>query len=159
MVRGPGNTTPQLLTRIIAREGEQLRLPLDVPGERRHQLIRHARDFATGFAPRLGSKLLMRVGVPMVAATTPAVIRMIDRGWEDDMVPNLLVGAGLGGGWGAMVGALIPRNAAGVPISRLRSVGSGAAGGVLLAPAVAMVSKFVADWATSPLRDADDAPG
>lgn len=154
MVEGPRTSTPSRIGRLFDREAKQLRLPLEIPGERQARVARAARDFATGFAPRLGSKLLMRVGVPMVAATTPAVIRMLDRGWEDQMVPNLLVGSGLGGAWGALVGAAIPRTSAGVRVSRIRAAGSGAAGGVLLAPAVAMVSKLVADWATSPLQRA-----
>lgn len=156
MVDGPRIHEPGTWLRIIRREGEQLTLPLDVPGMRQAQLLHHARDFATGFGPRLGSKFLMRIGTPAVAATTPAVIRLIDKGWEDEWAANMLVGSALGGGWGAAVGALIPRNGDGVRVSRIRSAGTGAAGGVLLAPAVALASKWVADLITSPLERARD---
>lgn len=147
-----------MVSRIFRGGEKQLALPLEVPGERRYQLVRNAREFATGFAPKLGSKLLMKVGVPVVAATTPAVIRMLEQGWEDEIVPNLLVGSALGGAWGAAVGALIPRTSDGVRISRVRSMGKSAAGGVVLAPAVALASKYVADFLTGPLeRDRERA--
>ena len=144
-----------MLTRLFKGGNEQLRLPMEVPGERKYKLIRAAKDFGTSFAPRLGSKLLFKIGTPMVAATTPAVIRLLDQGWEDELVPNLLVGSALGGAWGAAVGALLPFDD-GVRISRLKSVGGGAAGGIVMAPAVALASKYVADWLTSPLERARD---
>lgn len=156
MVTGPPPSQPSVLTRLLKGGNEQLRLPMEVPGERRYQLIKAAKDFGTSFGPRLGSRLLFKIGTPMVAATTPAVIRMLDRGWEDDIVPNLLVGSALGGAWGAAVGALLPFNGDGVRISRLKSIGGAAAGGIVMAPAVALASKYVADWLTSPLERARD---
>ena len=157
MVQGPANNGVNFFERIFSREPKQLMLPLDIPNERKHRLIKGAKDFATGFAPKLGASLLMKVGVPMVAATTPAVIRLVGKDhWEDEIVPNLLVGSALGGAWGAAVGALIPRTSEGVRISRVRSIGTGAAGGILLAPAVALASKYVADFLTAPLEKAKD---
>lgn len=156
MVTGPPPTEPPLLARLLRGGEEQLRLPMDVPGERRYRLIKAAKDFGTSFAPRLGSKLLFKIGTPMVAATTPAVIRMLDQGWEDEIVPNLLVGSALGGAWGAAVGALLPFNGDGVRISRLKSIGGAAAGGIVMAPAIALASKYVADWLTSPLEQERD---
>lgn len=150
MVLGTG-MQPRVITR--PPRSEQLMLPFDVDGDQTHKVLRHTRDFARGFGPRLGAQLLMRVGVPMVAATTPAVIRTLDDDLADNMVPNLLVGSALGGAWGAAVGTLIPLNSAGVRVSRIRSAGSGAAGGILLAPAVAMASKLALDWVASPIRD------
>lgn len=154
MIEVPRATNASMLARIFRSTPEQLRLPLEVPGATRHRLMQHARDFATGFAPKLGATMLMRVGVPMVAATTPVVIRMLDPEREDGVVANLLVGSALGGAWGAAVGALIPRTADGIRVSRIRSAGSGAAAGVVLAPAVALASKYVADWLTAPLEGA-----
>lgn len=155
MVTGPPPGEPSVLTRLFRGGEEQLRLPMEIPGERKARFVRVAKEFGTSFAPKLGSKLLMKVGVPMVAATTPAVIRVLDQGWEDEIVANLLVGSALGGAWGAAVGALLPFDD-GVRIPRLRSIGGGAAGGVLMAPAVALASKYVADWLTSPLERARD---
>jgi hypothetical protein len=156
MVSGAPPTGPSVLTRLFRGGEEQLRLPMDVPGETRIKFFRAAKDFATGFGPKLGSKLLMKFGVPMGAATTPVAIRLIHPDWEDQVVPNLLVGSALGGAWGAAVGAMLPFTEAGVKVSRLRSAGTGAAGGILLAPAVALASKYVADWLTSPLEKARD---
>jgi hypothetical protein len=156
MVSGLPPAAPSVLTRLFRGGPEQLRLPMEVPGEARMKFFRAAKDFATGFAPKLGSKLLMRFGIPMVAATTPVAIRLLNPEWEDEIVPNLLVGSALGGAWGAAVGAMLPFTEAGVKVSRLRSAGTGAAGGILLAPAVALASKYVADWLTSPLEKARD---
>jgi hypothetical protein len=156
MVTPPANQV-SVLTRLLRDTGpEQLRLPMEVPGEAKTKFFRAAKDFATGFTPKLGSKLLMKFGIPMVAATTPVVIRLINPDWEDEVMPNLLIGSALGGAWGAAVGAMLPFTEAGVKVSRLRSAGTGAAGGILLAPAVALASKYVADWLTSPIERARD---
>lgn len=132
----------------------QLELPLDgVPNARLRELRGAAKEFAFGFAPRLGSKLLMRFGVPMVGAMTPVAIGALAPSLQDDWRTNLAVGSGLGGAWGAAVGAMLPFSDAGVRIPRLRSAGVGAAAGIVMAPAVAAVSKYAVDWLTSPIRD------
>jgi hypothetical protein len=134
-------------------EYRQLELPIDgLPSERWLRFRAASKEFATGFAPKLGSKLLMRFGVPMVGATTPIVISVVAPQYQDDWRANLVAGSGLGGAWGAMVGALLPFNSAGTRVSRLRSIGGGAAGGIVMAPAIAAVSKYAVDWLTSPMR-------
>jgi hypothetical protein len=144
-----------LLRDLLPSAHRQLELPLEgVPSLRRVQLREGIKEFATGFAPRLGSQLLMRLGVPMVAAATPLAIRMFAPEQQDDWKFNLLVGSGLGGAWGAMVGAALPFSGAGDRIPRLRAAGLGAAGGIVMAPAIAAVSKGVVDWIVG---DADDA--
>lgn len=117
-----------------------------MPSLRRVQLREGLKEFATGLAPRLGSNMLMRLGVPMVAAATPIAISMFAPDRQDDWKFNLLAGSGLGGAWGAMVGAAIPFGGAGERIPRLRAAGLGAAGGIVMAPAIAAVSKGVVDW-------------
>jgi hypothetical protein len=142
-----------LWRRVLGRERSvQLELPLEgVRSARTSRWISNTRTFATSFGPQLGANLLMRVGVPMVAATTPAVIDLVAPEHSDELPANLLVGSALGGAWGAMVGAAIPLDGNGVRISRFQSAGRAAAGGVLLAPAVAMVSKLVVDRITDPI--------
>ena len=51
----------------------------------------------------------------------------------------------LGGAWGAMVGATITTLPKDMPLRRIRSAGSGAAAGIVLAPAVAFMSDTVAE--------------
>jgi hypothetical protein len=145
---------------LLGREPRQLELPLDGVRSARSTAVRRSiRELVTGFAPRLGANLLMRIGVPMVAATTPVAIGMLAPHRRDDLWANLAVGSGLGGAWGAMVGAALPFTGEGLRISRLRASASGAAMGMAMAPAVTVVSKYVADWITSPLRvDDDEAP-
>lgn len=141
---------------VFPRGARQLELPLEgLPSTRRLRMQAGLREFTTGFAPRLGQKLLMRFGVPMVAATTPVAIGMMLPDKRDDVWFNLAIGSGLGGAWGAMVGGLLPYNGAGDRIGRIKSTGRGAASGIVLAPAVAVVSKYVVDWITEPIRDGE----
>lgn len=156
--RQPG-TSNDLFTRLFAQKPVQLELPIDgLPSMRRHRIVHALKDFGTGLGPRLGANLLMRVGTPMVAATTPAVIEVLAPQYRDNIVANLVAGSALGGVWGAGVGAVLPFDGAGTRISRVRSTGMGAAGGIVLAPAVAIASKYVVDWITAPIvRDRDKA--
>ncbi|MCW2922929.1 MAG: hypothetical protein JWM98_333 [Thermoleophilia bacterium] len=133
-------------------DGEQLHLPFDVPGAGTAKLRERASVFLHDFAPKAGSNVLMRVGVPMVAATTPVVLDLIDTDGDHSILQNLAVGAGLGGAWGAMVGATFVTAPAEQSMRRLRSSAKGAAAGIVLAPAVAIVSKYVVDWVTRPIR-------
>lgn len=110
-------------------------------------LALRARDFVTGFTPKLGASFLMRIGVPTVAATTPAVISVVAPGRQGDFSSNLIAGSILGGVWGAAVGAAFPFGRGGMRVPRVAAAGSGAASGVLLAPAVAAVSSWVAERA------------
>lgn len=141
---------------MLQRQPRQLTLPLEgMPSERWLRLQRAAKDFAGGFAPRFGQRALMRFGVPMVAAATPLAIGMFAPQRQDDWRANLLVGSGMGGAWGALVGGMLPFDGSGVRISRVKSAGMAAAGGIVMAPAVAAVSKYVVDWLTSPIRGED----
>lgn len=151
--------TDDLFRRLFARGDIQLELPLEgLPSAGRQRFINAMKDFGTGFGPRLGWSLLMRVGTPMVAATTPVAIELLAPQYRDSIVANLVAGSALGGVWGAGVGAALPYNGAGTRISRVRSAGMGAAGGIVLAPAVAIASKYVVDWITDPIvRDRDEA--
>lgn len=156
--RQPG-TTSDLWARLFARPNVQLELPLEgLPSAGRQRFVKAMKDFGTGFGPRVGSHLLMRIGTPMVAATTPAVIEVLAPQHRDNIVANLVTGSALGGVWGAGVGAMLPFDGTGSRIPRVRSAGLGAAGGIVLAPAVAIASKYVVDWITAPIvRDRDDA--
>lgn len=156
MVDATGRQTITNWRQVLPRHTGQLELPLDgLASARRLRFQANLKEFAFGFAPRLGSKLLMRVGVPMVAATTPVAIGMFAPDKQDEFWWNLGVGTGLGGAWGAAVGGLLPFSGGGERISRFKSMGRGAASGMLMAPAVAIVSKYVVDWITTPIR-ADD---
>ena len=152
-----GDRVADAVSRLRGQQGRQLTLQFEVDTTRSNAVLRKAREFGTSFAPKLGSSLLMRVGVPMVGATTPLAIQLLNPEWTDDMAPNLLTGSALGGLWGAAVGATIPRTSDGIRISRLRAAGGGAASGILLAPAVAAVAKFVTEDAasriTNPIRE------
>lgn len=148
-----GDRVADAVSRLRGQPGRQLELPFEVDTTRSNVVLRKAREFGTSFAPKLGSSLLMRVGVPMVGATTPLALQLINPDWTDDMAPNLLTGSMLGGLWGAAVGATIPRTSDGIRISRLRAAGGGAASGILLAPAVAAVAKFVTEDAASRITD------
>jgi hypothetical protein len=151
---------PPSLWATITHKPVQPELPLEgLPSMRRARLQGQLKAFATGFGPRLGSQLLMRFGVPMVGATTPMVVGMFAPDSKHDWALNLVVGSGLGGLWGAGVGALLPFGGAGTRIPRVRAAGMGAASGIVLAPAVAAVSKYVTDWVTSPLRDDEGSEG
>ncbi|MCB0879918.1 MAG: hypothetical protein KDC46_13180 [Thermoleophilia bacterium] len=153
-----GRTRITSLRDVIPRRSAQLELPFEgLPSARRLRFQDNLKEFAFGFAPRLGSQLLMRIGTPMVAATTPLVIDTLAPEHSDDWTWNLAVGSGLGGAWGAMVGGLLPFSGAGERIPRIKSAGVGAASGIVLAPAVAAVSKYVVDWITTPIRG-DDEP-
>ncbi|MCW2922516.1 MAG: hypothetical protein JWL76_2390 [Thermoleophilia bacterium] len=156
--RQPGQSD-DLFKRLFTRKEVQLELPLEgLPSARKQRLINAMKDFGTGFGPRLGAKLLMRIGTPMVAATTPVAIELLAPQYRDDVVANLLAGSALGGVWGAGVGAMLPFGGDGARISRVKSAGMGAAGGIVLAPAVAIASKYVVDWITAPIvRDRDQA--
>lgn len=151
-IDGAGERGRAWASRILHPDGEQLRLPFEVPAERGAVARAKAGEWLKTFAPKAGSTLLMRVGVPMVAATTPAVLDAIDGDGEHSILQNLVVGSGLGGAWGAMVGAAIPTVSPEQSMRRLRSSAKGAGAGIVLAPAVAIVSKYVVDWMTSPLR-------
>ncbi len=148
-----------LFRRLFARGEVQLELPIEgLPSARKQRVFKAMKDFGTGFGPRLGSHLLMRIGTPMVAATTPVAIELLAPQYRDSIAANLLAGSAVGGVWGAGVGAMLPFDGAGVRISRVRSTGMGAAGGIVLAPAVAIASKYVVDWITAPIaRDRDAA--
>ncbi len=148
-----------LFQRVFARKEVQLELPLEgLPSATRQRLMRTMKDFGTGFGPRLGSHLLMRIGTPMVAAATPVAIEVLAPQYRDSIVANLLAGSAVGGVWGAGVGAMLPFDGVGSRISRVRAAGLGAAGGIVLAPAVAIASKYVVDWITAPIvRDRDEA--
>jgi hypothetical protein len=150
------------ISRLLHRgpvPGEQMQLPMDVPGEHTIALRRAAGQLAATIPSRLGSGMLFRVGVPVVAATTPAVISVFDRSGQDNLLENLAVGTGLGGAWGAMVGAAIPgRTLEGVHVPRLRGAATGMARGMLLAPAVSLVSKYVADVITRPIATPGATP-
>lgn len=152
-------STGDLFKRLLVRKEVQLELPLDgMPSARKQRFITAMKDFGTGLGPRLGAKLLMRIGTPMVAATTPVAIELLAPQHRDNLVANLLAGSALGGVWGAGVGAALPFGGDGVRISRVKSAGMGAAGGIVLAPAVAIASKYVVDWITAPIvRDRDEA--
>lgn len=153
MIR-PTTPSPTLWERLRPAPYRQLELPLEgVPSARLAELRGAAAEFAFGFAPRLGAKLLMRFGVPMVGAMTPVAIGALAPHVQDDWRVNLAVGSGLGGAWGAAVGAVLPFRDSGERIPRLRSAGMGAAAGVVMAPAVAAVSKYAVDWLTSPIRE------
>jgi hypothetical protein len=155
--RQPGASS-DLFTRLFRRTEVQLELPLDFPSARRARFVNALKDFGTGFGPRLGAKLLMRIGTPMVAATTPVAIELLAPQYRDNVAANLVAGSALGGVWGAGVGAMLPFGGDGVRISRVKSAGMGAASGMLLAPAVAIASKYVVDWITAPIvRDRDEA--
>ena len=157
MVEPTGQRQITSLRDVLPRRTAQLELPLEgLPSSRRLKFQANFKEFAFGFAPRLGSRLLMRVGVPMVATTTPIVISSFAPDHTDDWAWNLAVGSGLGGAWGAMVGGMLPFSAYGERIPRLKSAGLGAAGGIVLAPAVAAVSKYVVDWITAPIRPGDE---
>ncbi len=156
--RQPG-TSDDLFKRLFARRAVQLELPLEgLPSARRQRMVHALKDFGTGLGPRLGSNLLMRVGTPMVAATTPVALELFAPEYRDSIVANLVAGSALGGVWGAGVGAMLPFDGSGARIGSVRSAGMGAAGGIVLAPAVAIASKYVVDWITAPIvRDRDEA--
>ena len=156
--RQPG-TTGDLWTRLFARKEVQLELPLEgLPSAGRQRFVKAMKDFGTGFGPRLGSHLLMRIGTPMVAAATPVTLEVLAPQYRDSVVANLAAGSAVGGLWGAGVGAMLPFDGTGTRISRVRAAGMGAAGGIVLAPAVAIASKYVVDWITAPIvRDRDVA--
>lgn len=153
----PTTPPPTLWQRLRPPAHRQLELPLQgIPSTRLQELRVAGREFAFGFAPRLGSRMLMRFGVPMVGAMTPVAIGAFAPTLQDDWRANLAVGSGLGGAWGAAVGAALPFSEAGNRVPRLRSAGMGAAAGVVMAPAVAAVTKYAVDWVTSPLRERPD---
>jgi hypothetical protein len=125
---------------------------MEVDGEITGPLARAARQFIATVPARVGSGLLFQVGVPVVTATTPAVISIFDRNGHDSLLENLVIGTGIGGAWGAMVGAAIPgKTMEGVHIPRIRGAGAGMARGMLIAPAVSIVAKYVADIITRPI--------
>lgn len=157
MVEGPNNNIGMraLVDRMrgVPRD-VQMELPLDLPSARRTELMLKAKEFARAMPAKLGAGLLFKVGVPMVAATTPAVLRMVSHDDDPGIIPSLVVGSALGGTWGALVGGLIPqRSIDGVRATRLRSAGVGASKGIVMAPAVAIVSNLVADWLTKPIQE------
>jgi hypothetical protein len=159
MVEPTSHARQRALDSLLRRGPRQLELPLEgIPSTRTLQTRAAVREFTTGFAPRLGSQLLMRVGVPMAGAMSPVAIGTFAPHLQDDWRANLLVGSGLGGAWGAMVGATLPFSPVGERMPRLRAAGIGAATGIVMAPAVAAVSKYVVGWITSPLRDEPRAP-
>jgi hypothetical protein len=154
MVQPTGQARESLWRQVVSVGPRQLELPYEgMPNSTRLRLQAAAKEFATGLAPRLGSQLLMRFGVPMVGAITPVAIGMFAPQYQDDWRANLIAGSGLGGAWGAMVGGILPFNGVGERIPRLRSAGVGAAAGIVMAPAIAAVSKYAVDWLTSPLRE------
>ena len=161
LVDGPRQATAahSLWDRVLGRPQHlQLELPLEgVPSEARAKFLSGVKDFSRGFGPKVGHLLLMRIGTPMVAATTPLAVELVAPHYRDGIVPNLIAGSALGGVWGAAVGAVLPFDGQGNRISRVKSAGMAAAGGVLLAPAVAIASKYVVDWITAPIASDRDA--
>ncbi|MCW2928222.1 MAG: hypothetical protein JWM86_2190 [Thermoleophilia bacterium] len=156
MVEGPNNHGVRALVERLrgTPHDVQLELPLGLPSARRVEFIQKAKEFAHAMPAKLGAGLLFKVGVPMVAATTPAVLSLVSHDEDPGIVPSLLVGSALGGTWGALVGGLIPaRSVDGIRASRLRSAGMGASKGIVMAPAVAIVSNLVADWLTKPIQE------
>lgn len=153
MVEPTRNPMSRLLDEILQRGTRQLELPLEGIESARSVRIKAAlKSTATSFMPQLGANILMRMGIPMVAATTPIAISIFAPQHRDGLVTNLAAGSALGGAWGAIVGAALPYGGAGERISRSTAIGRGAATGVVLAPAIAVVSKYVVDWVTSPVR-------
>ena len=62
----------------------------------------------------------------------------------------------MGGAWGAVVGAMIPVNYAGIRVPRAQAIGAGLASGLVLAPAVAGVSRLVVNWFAKPEHAAEN---
>jgi hypothetical protein len=152
----------QNINRLLHRgpvPGEQLRLPMDVPGEHTASLRKVTKQFAATLPTRIGSNVLFKVGVPLIAATTPAVISVFDHDGEHGWFANLAVGTGLGGAWGAMVGATIPQKTMeGVRIPRINASANGMAKGLLMAPMYSVFAKLVVDVVTRPI-DETGTPG
>lgn len=139
--------------------GEQLKLDFEVPGAARAKVLSKAGEFLHSMAPKLASGALMKIGVPVVAATAPFVLDQIDWGnnGTHGNVVSAITGAGLGGAWGAAVGAAIPTLPADTHLRRIKSSGKGAAIGMLMAPAVAVASAMVSEQAKRTLRLKTDA--
>ena len=113
-----------------------------------------AKEFAKAMGVRALWTLFMQVGTPVVAVTAPFLIERIDGNARNNLTANLVVGSALGGAWGALVGATIPVNHAGVRIPRIKAMGLGAGAGLVLAPAVAGMSRLVVTWFVKPGEEA-----
>jgi hypothetical protein len=138
---------------------EQLRLPMHVDGEHTLLLRKATKQFGTQIAARLSTSMLMRAGSPLVAGSAPAVLMLLDPDGEHSFLTNLAVGCGLGGAWGAFVGAAIPQKSMeGVRIPRLQSGVVGLAKGLMLAPAMAAMAAWGAGILTKPIEQPGSKP-
>ncbi len=140
--------------RLATPASPQLSKTVDPLGTFAGKEITRTGEFFRAFGPRAASTLLMHVGTPVIAVTTPALLERFGGDFKNNLPANLVAGSALGGAWGAIVGAAIPLDYAGVRIPRVRAMGLGAASGVVLAPAVSVASRMVVNWFASPLGEA-----